>query len=56
MDPGTAAVIEVAPEHITILNDSKGVGHVDVITVGIDGLGTMGPARADDWGWAPGKA
>ena len=37
MDPDTAAVIEVAPEHITILNYSKGFGHADEITVGAGG-------------------
>src|SRR3954468_1849210 len=55
MDRATAAVMEAHPEHITILNYSKGFGHADVITVGADGLVTMGPARADDWGWVPAK-
>lgn len=56
MDPDTAAVIEAMPEHITILNYSKGFGHADMLTVGAGGLVTMDAARVDDWGWEPAKA
>jgi len=50
MDPDTAAVIEAMPEHITILNYSKGFGHADMLTVGAGRLVTM------DAGWEPAKA
>jgi len=47
-----SAVMRAYPSIITILDYSKGFGHADLLTVGMDGLTEMTPARADDWGFA----
>ena len=50
-DAGHSAVMRANPEIITILDYSKGFGHVDLLTVGPGGLTDMTPARDDDWGF-----
>lgn len=48
-----AALMRATPKIVTILDYTKGFGHVDTITVGLSGLTEMQPERPDDWGFAP---
>ena len=48
--PSHSAVMRAYPAIVTILDYSKGFGHVDVLTVSPGGI-EMTPARDDDWGF-----
>lgn len=48
--PETSAVMRINPEHVSILDYSKGFGHADELTVSPGGV-LMNPARDDDWGF-----
>ena len=47
--PTEAAIMRAAPEYLSILDFTKGLGHTDNVTVS-GGIATMEPARTDDWG------
>ena len=46
----TSTIIRIMPEHVSILDYSKGFGHADELTVSPGGV-LMNPARDDDWGF-----
>ena len=48
-DRSEAALMRAACKYVSILDFSKGLGHVDNLTVGA-GIALMDPARTDDWG------
>ena len=48
--PDTSALMRVNPQHISILDYSKGFGHTDELTVSPGGV-LMNAARDDDWGF-----
>lgn len=46
-----AALMRAACRHVSILDYTKGLGHVDSMTVGISGVSSMDPAETDDWAY-----
>ena len=52
-DRSEAAMMRVPLMFVSILDYTKGLGHVDALTYSGPGLAMMNPAREDDWGYVP---
>jgi hypothetical protein len=48
-----AVIVRAIPRDVAILDFSKGLGHSDMIRVGVGMAVTMDPVRPDDWGPSP---
>ena len=53
LDMGRSALIRALPQVISIVDFAKGLGHTDLVTVGVDQTLEMTAARPDDWGPNP---
>lgn len=51
-----AAMMRAPCMFVSILDFTKGFGHVDTLTVSGPGLAQMDPARDDNWGFRPASA
>lgn len=55
-DRSEAAMMRAPCMFVSILDFTKGLGHIDTLIYGGPGLGAMNPARDDDWGYFPASA
>ncbi len=53
LDWSASALIRAAPDIISIVDFSQGLGHAETITVGADEMVEMTAERADNWGLNP---